>query len=435
MSLFGAVSNRWKSRWTRRARQSLPLAALLFAACGENLESTAACPALCPSQTVGVRNITFEAVTLDTTVVGGLGLGTEGVMLLASRGDTLDSRVVIRFDTLPSVFRTAGDTTQKPISYVDSVYLRLRFDSSSARATAPVTIDAYDVDTTASDTATAAVAALFRPDRLLASQTYLPGKLVDTVSFRLPDAQVLAKVQARKPLRIGLRLRAGSVTLARIFSTESGVGPQLSLRISPDTAVKADTVAPLSATPADNEVVASNLRDYMLLVRGTGQPSPSSLAVGGLPGRRVYLQFNIPALLVDSSNVVRATLLLTQLPNPGVQSSDTIRIQPLVVVAGAAVTDPAKAAQIVASPTIIPLAQARLVPESAGEREIEIAPAFAIWRAQKASDTPRALVLQSVEEGASPLEALFYSADPQNDPAVRPKLRISYTPRTRLGTP
>lgn len=418
------------------ARMSAVLGALVVvAACGESLESNAACPALCPAQTVGVQNVTLEAVTLDTTVVGGLGLGTEPVMLLVSRGDTVDSRAVIRFDSLPSVRRNAGDTTRRPITFVDSVYVRLRFDSSAARANVPLTLDAYDVDTTANDTATAAVAALFRPDRMLASQSYAPGRLVDTVSLRLPNAPVLAKIQTKQRLRIGLRLRQGGVGQARILATESGVGPRLSLRTTADTAAKADTLFPISATPSDNSVVASNLRDYMLLVRGTGQPPSSLLAVGGLPGRRAYLRFNIPALLVDSSTVVRATLLLTQVPSPGSQSSDTIRIQPLVVVAGSAVADPARAAQIVASPRVVPIAQVRFVSQRAGEREIEVAPAFGVWRVQKQSETPRALVLQSVEEGASPLQALFYSADPSNDPAVRPKLRVSYTPRTRLGTP
>ena len=66
---------------------------------------------LCPAIGGDIQNITLDAVVFDTTVNSGAGLGSEPSLILASRGDTLDTRVVIRFDSLPTTFTPAGDTS------------------------------------------------------------------------------------------------------------------------------------------------------------------------------------------------------------------------------------------------------------------------------------------------------------------------------------
>ena len=153
----------------------LAIAALFvsISSCSEKLDSSGACPVLCPPIGGDVQNLTLDAVVLDTTVQAFSGLGAEPTLLLAARGDTLDTRVVIRFDSLPTTFVAAGDTTHRPISSVDSAYLQLRLDTLSIKGANPVTIEAYDVDTTANDTSTTAIVALFRPDRFISSQTFV----------------------------------------------------------------------------------------------------------------------------------------------------------------------------------------------------------------------------------------------------------------------
>ena len=145
--------------------------------CSEKLDSSGVCPVLCPQIGDDVQNVIIDAVVVDTTVPALSGLGTEPGLLLASRGDSLDSRVVIRFDSLPETFLPAGASAAIPIAEVDSAYLRLFLDTLSIKGTDPVTIEAYDVDTTANDTSTAAVLALFRPDRLIASHVFAPFEL------------------------------------------------------------------------------------------------------------------------------------------------------------------------------------------------------------------------------------------------------------------
>jgi hypothetical protein len=400
--------------------------------CSENLDSSGVCAVLCPPIGGDVRNITIDAVTIDTTVAALSGLGTEPALLLASRGDTLDTRVVIRFDSLPTRFTPVGDTAQN-IAAVDSAYVQLILDTLSIKGTDPVTIEAYDVDTTANDTSTAAVLALFRPDRLIASQVFAPFELTDTLKYFLSNPDVLARIQNGSRLRIGFRaVTVGSIQM-RFSSTENpfGGGPLLLFRATPDTATKPLTVVPISSTPVDQRFVAANLADYTIIAKGPPPAPPSVLAVGGLPARRVYLRFDIPSSIIDSATVVRATLLLNQLPNTELDPADTVSFLPQVVLAGSAVLDPAKAAQIIGT---ISADTVRVIAGGSGTLSVELARAFPLWQSQKPDSLPRAIVLKDANEGNSPLELRFSSSE-DVIAALHPRLRISFTTKVPLGLP
>jgi hypothetical protein len=412
--------------------RSFSTAALFLAvsSCSENLDSSGVCAVLCPPVGGDVQNITLDAVVLDTTVQSLSGLGTEPVLLLASRGDTLDTRVVIRFDSLPATFLPTGDTA-RPITSVDSAYIQLRIDTLNIKGGGPFTIEAYDVDTTASDTSTAAIIALFRPDRLISSQLLAREELRDTTKYFISNAAVLAKIQSSARLRIGLRvIGLASSSEIRIASTERAAPPVLFFRATPDTATRPLTVIPFSETPADDPIVARALSDYTVIVKAPPGAPPSVLAVGGLPPRRVYMRFDIPSSIIDSATVVRATILLNQVANPAIEPTDPVVIVPELVLAGLAVTDPTKAAQITAELAGDTL---KIRPGTSGLTNVEVARAFNIWRSQKPDTLPRAIVLRAVNEGSSPLEIRFSSSEDVS--ALRPRLRISYTSRAPLRIP
>lgn len=419
--------------------RSLATAALFItvSSCSENLDGSGVCGVLCPPIGGDVQNIVLDAVVLDTTVNSLSVLGEEIALLLASRGDTLDTRVVIRFDSLPTTFVPSGGTSQA-ITTVDSAYIQLRLDTLSIKGGGPFTIEAYDVDTTANDTSTAAVLALFRPDRFISSQLLGRGELRDTTKYYISNAAVLAKIQSGARLRVGLRVSGPNSSQIPIAAAEGGGTPLLIFRATPDTTTRPLTVAPRSTTPADDPIAASRLTDYTLIAKAPPPAPPGVLAVGGLPPRRVYFRFDIPASIVDSATVVRATLILNQLSNPALDPTDSVLIVPQLVVAGAVVTDPTKASQVVTE--ISPLDQSLLFgdtvkvrPGNTGPTNVELARAFGIWKTQKPDTLPRAIILRAVREGASPLEIRFASTEDVS--ALRPRLRISYTSRVPLRIP
>jgi hypothetical protein len=396
-------------------------------ACSEILDTSAGCPDLCSNQEGLIETITIDPVVLDTSVSAATGLGTELSLLLATRGDTVDSRAVIRFDSIPARYLKSPTDTQQIVS-VDSARLRLRLDTIGAKLPGPIVIEAYDVDTDAPDTLTSAVAALFTPERLIASKTFATADIKDSISIEIPGPTIVAKKGQR--LRIGLRaLGQGSLQL-RIFSVEAGGAAQLYFRADKDTAVKPIALAPYSKTPANQATVAFSLSDYTLLVKGPPPGPPEALNVGGLPARRVYMRFDVPKFIADTAQIVRATLLLTQRPDRTAEPNDTVRILANVSLAAKSVTDLARAAQITAGTTLDTLG---LSPADSGLKALEVAQVIALWRAQNPDQTPRALILVSTTEGRTPVQAVFFSIEAA--PELRPRLRISYSTRKSRGLP
>jgi hypothetical protein len=402
----------------------------MTAACTETLDNDAGCPLLCPDQGGEIQTVTLDAITLDSTVSALEGQGTEASLLIATRGDSIDSRAIIRFDSIPALYHKPGpDTTSIEITQVDSAILRMRVDTIGGKIPATVTLDFYDVNSNAPDTATAVIAALFTPDRLITSATFEKAALKDTINVPIPGSQILARKGG--PMRIGVRARGPESVQLRLWSQEGAGAPTLlTYRVDPDTTVTKVILVPYSKTPQNKPILANSLADYSLIVKGTSTGPATQLNIGGLPARRVYMRFNIPSFIIDSVDVVRATLLLTQQPNPSIDPEDTVRIAPQISLAAATVTDIAKAAQIVAVARTDTL---KVTPSGSGLRTMEIANVISLWRSQNPAETPRALILVSTLEGTSPLEARFFPIEAAPD--LRPRLRISYSARKSTGLP
>ena len=165
----------------RRARRPSSIAA-----CSEKLDAGRSCPLLCPQQAISLRDTTIDAVVTDTTIAGLPPIGNETYLMLASHGDTLDTRVIIRFDTLPQTYTKSDDRQHhRHRSTRAMLVVPIVKPDSLHRPKAPVTIEVYNVDTTATDTVGGrSSASLFRPDRLLGSKTFAPESLLDTL--RIP---------------------------------------------------------------------------------------------------------------------------------------------------------------------------------------------------------------------------------------------------------
>ncbi len=275
--------------WLRRARPLLLGAALVtgIVACGEELESGAACPILCAGQNLAVFDTTFEAVIFDSTVYGIPGFGTEGSLYLAHRGDTLDVRGVVRFDTIPSTYLSG--LVDSAITRVDNAYLALRVNATGTRVRGSVRIDLFDVDTTEADTVKAVVQSLFRPDRLMGGSTFDSAQVKDSLRVTLNNARLLAKVTAKQRLRLGIRITAASGAEIDLGSIEGGATPILRFDPLPeDTANVPLSVFPSSSTPPNDAVVSGDFLDYTIMVAAPPAPAGTVLSVGtaeqaGLP--------------------------------------------------------------------------------------------------------------------------------------------------------
>lgn len=405
------------------------VAAVTAVACSDDIDSSGACPLLCAPQSITMRDTVVEGVVFDSTVGGFPGLGLEGSLLLASL-DSLDSRVIVRFDSLPTTFRVSG--TDSAITRVDTATLTLRLAFPLLTTSVPIIVEAYDVDTTANDTLPATLLPLFRPDRLLATELVSPASITDsTVRIFLNTAKVLAHVRDTSRLRVGLRVRAGTQGRVSLVSAEGGTAPLLALRVTADTSVRPLSVSPTSETPTGGIFSAVRLVDYVLVAQQPAAAPPTSFAVGGLRGQRGYLRFSLPSRIVDSSTVVRATLSLTQLPYRGPGGTDTLALDVHPTLASNIVTDVRRIVSLIGAPS---LDTVRLVPRDSGLVELEVADLVRQWRAAGVDSTLRSLVLRVPVEQTTSAELRFASRRNANA-ALRPRLRLIYVPRTTTGLP
>jgi len=407
------------------------------AACTEDFQGGAACPELCPTQPTAFRDTTLEVVELDTTISGFPTLGLAQSLLLATRPDTVEASIVLRFDVLPTSYMpslSSRDTTS--ITKVDSVFLRVVIDSTGARGLTQVELQAYDVDTTESSPSPATLNALFRPDRLIGSVPITTVAARDTVRIPILKSVLEKKIADRARLRIGIRLAGASSAQLRVlaFNVNGIASPLLAFDPATDT-----TYAPVGAAPnttfggtTAEELLAAAVAS--LATKSTSDAGPQVLTVGGFPSRRTYLRFNIPSVILDSSSVVRAELLLTQVKSPGVDGRDSITVVPLIGATTSQLTDIRRAMDLAAEgqfafPQLLGL---RVIPADSGVRRLNLLGALNNWSALPVG-TPKVLILRTASEGSEPGEFRFYSMEAL--PSLRPRLRITYLRRVDRALP
>jgi|KBSSwiStaDraftv2_1062776.scaffolds.fasta_scaffold12886_3 hypothetical protein len=410
------------------------LATVAIAACGEQLDAGKSCPLLCPEQEINLRDTVIDAIASDTTVLGIPPIGSETFLMLSSHGDSVQTRAIIRFDTLQGNF-SAGNGADSLISHIDTAQIVLPIEKpdSAHRPKVPITLEAYNVDTTASDTSIAALAPLFRPSRLLGAKTFAPESLLDTLRIPISPDSVMDRITNGTHLRIGLRLVSSQGYDVRIGTSLNGNPGTLRLKVSPDTAVHAIVVQPISNTPPNESFVAGPLRDYTIVLKGSTSTPLTQLAVGGIPSRRSLFRFNIPSRLLDSTTVVRASLLLTQTPNRGVNPRDSVWVFPVAILASPVVNDAATVLRFVSGGGFLGLDSLRLAPGDSGVRAFQIVGLVRTWHNTTEEISPNAIGMLSGSEAQLPAEIDFFSMEAPA--AVRPKLRITYVPQTNIGLP
>lgn len=418
---------------------ALPLVAVL-GACNEQLDTGGTCPVLCPGQELSVRDsVIAPAYTFDTVLTGFPLQGLESPLLLALRGDTLDVRAVIRFDTLVRQWVPIGGDTLEPITYIDSSFLNVRIYSDGVPIPQQFFIEAFDVfDSTLVDTLPELLLPLFTTERQLGAIRTDSASFVDSSRVRIPldSAKMLAIISNPDyKLRIGVRVRSAAPVQFRMSPYfPGGDGPTLEYRVSPDSLVRRVAgLDPMSSTPRTPLFVAGDFVDYSLVAIAPDLRRTGTFMVGGLPGARSYLRFDLPVWLTDSVGVLRAQLELTQDPLVGV-SQDTLTLVTHLVLANNTIVDLERAATLLAGGNLYTNAL-RLVPGDTGVRVLEMNTLLRQWSAIAGSSSiPAALVLRANSEGVSAAGLRFFGINAA-DPSLRPRLRVSYTPNKVFGRP
>ena len=322
---------------------------------------------------------------------------------------------------------------------IDSAYVKLRINKTASKFTAPVTFEVFDVDTTTgdsafavNDTSTAIERQLFRPDRLIASITLDTAEITDSIRIPLDSLTLINKIKNKERLRLGFKATSADPVQVRIVAYEGGDQAVIRFLPSADTSFDALTVFPRSKVPRSQVTLAADLTDYVHVLAFPPLPDPSFLTVGGVPGRRVLIRFIIPSRILDSSNVLRATLELTQRPVPSVNDTSLLTLYPLVVTAGTHITDPGRSAFLTNAPGA-GFDSVQFAPGDSGVKSIEIVNALRAWSLPVSVSAQRGIVLRAGPESLDPRFVTFFSSSAA--PELRPRLRVSYSPVRSFGIP
>jgi hypothetical protein len=390
----------------RQAIRFLVLAALA-SGCSENLTTPGDCPGNCPADHLDVRDTVITAER-DSTYVGFV-TASQGTRLLLSDGFNGEQSIgVVRF-------ARALDS----ISYLDTLRLATR-DSIILSLTllgrdstvAGLTLDLYrlppepGLDTT---TTYAEVAGLLTDDRRLGTIT-IPDKVTSsTLRLKFSGAE-LAKLAFTPAdsnvLRLAYQLHSPTPTGIAIGAGASGAtGPQFVswMRATlPDTVVvqQVPRIVLFNATLGDAAEVT---------------PPADLLTVGGIPSARSIVRFSVPPLLTDSSQIVRATLVLVPNEPVGGLPGDST----LLDVRGIFSDLGPKSPRIETNDALI--ITHLLEPGSADSVALDVTSIARLWN--NSAGIPPALMLAVNPEAATFGLARFASS---RIPGFAPALRITY---------
>lgn len=397
------------------------LASVLLSGCQEKLTSPADCPTLCPGGQPQVFDEVFSA-TLESDssfsgyvkthqaasllVSNGLqGSEERGLIRFATRPDSVSLRDTLRGYTIDSVafsFTVAARDTN--LDGVDLLLYRIAptFDSLSSFA-----------DLTLAFVPTSLIDTLHLPDTLIAGvvRTVLQGADLSRVQIEASDAGKMA---------LGLRISSATPTGVRLGALGGGNGPVFTTYVTmdvPDTGTA--KIRTIALNPAFNTYVSE-----VPLV-----PDTTQLAVGGAPSARSLLRFSLPPRIRDSATIVRATLELTPVAPITGLPTDPARLTARAVLADVGAKSPVSAGVGIGGQLPPPTDTLAIGATSVSLEAVRL---VELWLGS--TTRPSALVLSLAPEAASFTRPVFYSSRAA-DPAVRPRLRLSYLLSFPFETP
>ena len=383
------------------------LAVMTIAGCQEKLTAPADCPALCPGGQPQVFDEVFTAVSgADSSFVGYVQPRQAGAILVSNGLQGFEERGLVRFlarSATVSVRDTARTYT------IDSVALSFALIARDTNLTGLQLLlyrltPSFDSSTTFAD-----VAPAFVPDSLIATVDVpdtLNAGTVRTVFQGADLSRVEIPASDSGRLALGIRITAPTATGVRLGAVATGSGPIFTTYATldvPDTGTA--KLRTISLGPTFNTYVS----EVPQVV------DPALLAVGGAPSARALLRFDLPSRIRDSATIVRATLELTPVAPITGLPTDPARLLSQAVLADVGAKSPVSSA--------LGRVPADTLEIGTSAVSLEAVRLVELWLG--ASSRPSALVLSLTPEAASFSRPVFYSTRAA-DPAVRPRLRISY---------
>jgi hypothetical protein len=389
----------------------------LAAGCQEDLVApgAGACPAFCPPEQVAVvDSMLLDAVVNDSSYVGYVLPHEAGALQLAlDPGGTVPaSRGILRF--VPYAERLllgVSDTTTVPVVALDSFEIEV---TVVARGDSALELAFYRLPATVDTSTTFAALDPYFADSTRLGTLALPDSLISgALTTRFAADAFPTFDQDGRVAAVGVELRSADRGFVTLSSVEGLDGAVLTRFVQVDSAgvqvprtdgklpqVDTYTTPALPAVPADLH------------------------QVGGVPSARALLRFALPSRILDSSTVVRATLILVPAEATIGAPGDTLRL----LVQGLAVDVGAKSPLLTVAQEDVASALILVRVGSADTVRVDLTDLVSRWSEDET--LPRAVMVRSVPEGNTFARGVFGSTA---SAAGRPALQVTFVPRLGLG--
>jgi hypothetical protein len=386
-----------------------------IAACsGDVVTAPNSCPPYCAGVTIrSIDTLLVGAVSRDSTYRGYEDAPNARQLQLAGPGGFSESRAIMKFPRFSDrIQRIPGDTTTGEVIQTDSFRLELFVPE---RSPDDVQIAIYRIPLTIDSTSTfAQLSPWFEDSTRLAQLTVAP----DTqglVKVVFPASSLPTFADDSNQVAIGVAVAAPGTGSASLGSNEGTSGGFLARY------AQVDSVAGVPVTRQDGRIPEFDTFVFQPLAA----PAAGALVVGGVPAARSFIGLNVPRFIVDSSTVVRATLLVIPSEPVPAASGDTLRIMAHALAADVGPKSPVGVTPADTSS----LAGAFVAAGVSDTIRIDVTEVLRFWRG---TTLPHVLVLRAVPEGGALGELRFWSSA---DPTRQPVLDITYVPRVGYGAP
>ncbi|MFQ5703110.1 MAG: hypothetical protein ACE5HT_03730 [Gemmatimonadales bacterium] len=381
----------------------------LAVACTEDIAAPGACPEFCPSTQIRVIDTILSGIVeRDSSFRGYVTPQQASQMQLVSDG-TISSRAMIKFLRFDDSVALSTFGSDKPVVATDSFQITLNLERRSATdSSLSLTIHRIPVGID-STTTSADLDPFFSDSTLIAriplADTVTPGPL----TVILPPTAFPALATDSLITAIGIAVESQNPAFAEISANGSGNGASIKRWIQVDSA---DGV---TAQRTESQQVDFD----SFTTTSIAPPGSDALFVGGSPSARALLRVNAPAFIVDTSNVIRATLIMVPSEPVIGPPGDTVRVQ-----AESLVSDFGPKSPIVPLPSDSLLFGSALLPVGSTDTvRIDITHIVLPWRNNPM--VPRSFMLRVTPEGSGIGEYRFNSS---RAAFGRPQIQFTFIP-------
>ncbi len=388
------------------------LLALVGLGCEESLLAPGVCPEFCPPGELEVRDTVLSSVFTEDGFFVGYRLPHEAAELQVAGGDSLvESAALIVFNRFSATYSGGDTTVSRTIHRTDSFRIRIHVVRRHSTAKGillglhwvPVSVD--------SNTGYHDIAPFLRDSTRVASIAVPDDFRFGTLSAVVGGDAFPNYVSDSFQVAVAVRLEGfepAYVTLASSDSADIGTITRF---------VQVDS-ASLRVTRSDQRVTGFDT----FVLKPFPPAGPNTLRVGGAPAARALLRAQIPGSILDSTQIVRATLLLVPARPVLGAAGDTLRLRAHAIGADLGPKSP-----LIQEDDTAAVGSARIPVGSNDTIAVDVTRVLNAWT--RSRDIPRALMLRLVPEAASVGTVDVHSISSSSG---RPALRVTYIPPFKL---